>query len=168
MTVYAFSTFGGFTPGEKARIFDTSNPQNDLDLGSPHKYVSHYFACPYSIVLIINFPVLTNSCNYSRCAGGGVGVGLGGRPGSIGENCIPQGNVLIIQESDKDEADDNAGGGILCFDFEAAVEFVSLGLMDIAENRSDFIRVTEQGIVAPTAIEFEDLVAIQFRTFPST
>jgi hypothetical protein len=41
-TISAFATLGGFTPGDKARIFDTSNPgtsqlDGDPDLGSPHR-----------------------------------------------------------------------------------------------------------------------------------
>lgn len=122
MSILATSTRGGFTPGGKARIFDTSNPEGDFDLGSPHRL----------------------------CPGGGVGAGQGGRPGTAGSNCVPQGNVLIIQESDKAQPDDNAGGGMVCFEFEdEGVTFVSMGLMDIAtnrsENRSDFLEITQQG-----------------------
>lgn len=69
---------GGFTPEGKARIFDTKNPgtclkNGDPDLGSPHK----------------------------KCPGGGPGTGSQGEPGMPGENCVPQNNVLIIQESNK-------------------------------------------------------------------
>lgn len=39
MTVFAVSTIGGFTPDGNARIFDTSDPEGDFDLGSPNRYV---------------------------------------------------------------------------------------------------------------------------------
>ena len=32
-----FPTIGGFAPDNKARIFNTSNPIGDFDLGSPHR-----------------------------------------------------------------------------------------------------------------------------------
>ena len=80
---------------------------------------------------------------YSLCPGGGVGAGAGGRPGMPGENCEPLGNVLILQESDTEQPDDNAGGGILCFIFESSTTFLSMGLLDIVnDERGDFIEVT--------------------------
>ncbi len=81
--------------GKKPRIFDTSNPgtveAGDPDLGSPNQ----------------------------KCTGGGPGVGIGGNPGSPGENCTPLGNALIVQERNgKPEIpDDNARGGIIIFKF---------------------------------------------------
>jgi hypothetical protein len=44
LSISAFATMGGYVPGNKARIFDTSNPgtsqlDGDPDLGSPHRYV---------------------------------------------------------------------------------------------------------------------------------
>lgn len=76
------SATGGY--GVVPRAFDTSKPgtaeDGDPDLGSPH--------------------IL---CNPS-----GPGIGSGGRPGSPGENCVPQGNVLIIEEDGVgDNPDDN-------------------------------------------------------------
>lgn len=34
-----------------------------------------------------------------QCAPSGPGRGRGGQPGMPGENCIEQGNVLVVQES---------------------------------------------------------------------
>jgi len=66
------SATGGFL--DFPRLFDTSDIGNpnfgDADLGSPNE----------------------------RCTPSGPGVGEGGEPGEPGENCVPQGNVLIIQE----------------------------------------------------------------------
>ena len=36
VTVSAVTTIGGFTSDGKARIFDTSDPVGDIDLGSPN------------------------------------------------------------------------------------------------------------------------------------
>jgi len=100
------SASGGFS--DKPRLFDTANPGDekigDIDLGSPNE----------------------------KCAGGGPGVGVGGEPGEPGENCVPQGNVLIIQESDTRQPDDNVDGGTITFDFSSEVDVVNeIGLMDI-------------------------------------
>lgn len=62
--------------GGLPRLFDTANPRGpnnkggDPDLGAPN----------------------------TRCDSRGPGIGEGGWPGSVGENCNPLGNVLIIQE----------------------------------------------------------------------
>ena len=45
---------------------------------------------------------------HNNCAN--PGKGWGGYPGTKGENCQLLGNVLIIQESDKDQPDDNDAG----------------------------------------------------------
>ena len=90
------------------RLFNTSDIGNitygDPDLGSPNE-----------------------GC-------GGPGVGIGGAPGMLGENCVPQGNVLIIQESNAfmEQPDDNAFGGTIIFDFTPQAETVyAVGVMDI-------------------------------------
>ena len=93
-SIDALSTCGGFTPNGKGRIFDSSSSgsiqkEEDPDLGSPNQ----------------------------MCAKAGPGQGFCSHLGQPGANCIPQGNVLIIQESDKDFPDDNNKGGILCFEF---------------------------------------------------
>ena len=80
---------GGYAPYDRARILDTSNPGNESHLGSPN------MACP----------------------GGGPGIGSGGAPNELGENCASQGNVLIIQESNSTEAHANPGGGVIFFQF---------------------------------------------------
>jgi hypothetical protein len=114
MTISAKSeTASAFTPLDangmkQARIFDTSQPgtnndNGDPDLGSPN----------------------------NQCPIPGPGKGSGGIPGAAGENCVPLGNVLIIQEGDKDDPDDNWCGGNFTFKFDTPVDFNSLGLADI-------------------------------------
>lgn len=107
----------GYTPDGAARIFDSSNPgtdneNGDPDLGTPNK----------------------------GCDKPGPGVGAAGRPGSDGENCVPLGNLLIIQESDKEYPDDNAKGGSIAFDFVRPTYVDFIGLVDIEDNH-DFIEV---------------------------
>lgn len=74
----------------QARVFNTTAPVRDPDLGTPNE----------------------------KCPGGGKGVGAGGKPSgdpanpNAGENCINQGNALIIQEGvTYDPPDDNVDGG---------------------------------------------------------
>lgn len=118
MTVSATKTNGGYTPGNKPRLFDTSRPgtnnnNGDPDLGSPNQ----------------------------SCWPSGPGVGNGGKPSSAYKNCKAQGLVLIIQESNKYAWDDNAHGGIITFDFATPVDKVfSIGLMDI-EERTTYVDV---------------------------
>lgn len=95
------------------RIFDTNNPavdknNGDYDLGSPNE----------------------------NCGGGGTGIGSAGKPGQPGENCEPLGNVLIIQEGDKDTPDDDADGGVFIFLFDNPVELKSIGLLDMDPKKS--------------------------------
>lgn len=59
---------GGYAPNNAAHIFETSNPIGDPDLGSPN----------------------------SLCPGGGPGVGIGGGPGTEGENCVPIGSKCAL------------------------------------------------------------------------
>jgi hypothetical protein len=76
--ITAFSSGGGYRPGSKARVFDTSNPGNadagSPDLGSPNE----------------------------SCEGGGPGAGIGGAPNSTTPNCESLGNALIIQNHKND------------------------------------------------------------------
>ena len=129
-TIHAESTLLGYTPGGKARIFDTGNPgqtqlTGDPDLGSPHRL----------------------------CPGGGPGRGKGGQPSQPGANCIPQGNVLIIQEEDKIYPDDNRGGGTICFDFVKPIGFETIGLMDFPANRNDILAVKQaNGRITPIQV----------------
>jgi hypothetical protein len=95
------------------RVFDSDNPNPlDLDLGTPHK----------------DF--------------GGPGRGAGGREGAPGENRVPQGNILIIQENDPEEnggsqrdPNDKLGGGTITFDWADPVQEVEeVGMLDIGDD----------------------------------
>ena len=116
---YGASENNAYTPNNQARIFDTSNPIEDQDLGSPNK----------------------------RCPGGGPGRGVGGKPTNKngvpnpGANCEGEKNVIIIQESDSPIADDNRRGGKLMFNFRYPVTVESVGLMDIDEGAGDYVIV---------------------------
>jgi hypothetical protein len=112
---------GGYAPYRKLRTFDTSLYDTlNPDLGSPNE----------------------------QCPNGGPGVGTGGMPGETGENCVPQGNVIIIQEeNDGDLLNDpsttkaNEYGGKIIFTFGAPVEMIdSVGLLNI-EGQSTGITV---------------------------
>lgn len=82
-------------------IFDTSNPTGgDFDLGTPHR----------------DF--------------GGPGIGDGGRRGQVGENERPLRNVLIIQEPGATEPNDKGDGGILRFDWDAAIKLHYVEILD--------------------------------------
>lgn len=62
----AVSSFNGGYTAQGAHVFDTSlEDARDPDLGSPNE----------------------------QCNPAGPGVGLGGIPGALGENCVAQGNV---------------------------------------------------------------------------
>lgn len=64
-----------------------------------------------------------------------------------------QGNILIISEdNDSSDADDNAGGGVITFDFDDPSEVVSINMLDIEEtggtvdlldDNGDLIRTVE-------------------------
>lgn len=98
----------GYTPAGAARIFNTANPGSSLDgdlhLGSPN------IAC------------------------GGPGIGDGGMNSSQFSNCVPLGNVLIIQKEDKAQPDDNRYGGNLTFTFELPAYVEDIAILDIDEN----------------------------------
>ena len=95
--------FDAFGP----RLFDSSNPTGrDFDLGTPNQ----------------------------RCPGGGPGRGSGGRPARFGgENCVPRGNVMIIQENRATEPDDNRFGGQISIKFDEPTEILSVGFLDIQD-----------------------------------
>ena len=111
-----------------AIVFDSQNPTGgDTDLGTPN----------------IDF--------------GGPGVGVGGTSGMPGENDITYGNLLIIAEdvvdanSDGlvDDPDDEAGGGVIVFNFEQAVAVMSVVLVDIDGDEAATIRLyNSSGILA--------------------
>jgi hypothetical protein len=100
------SAVGGLEGEDRPRIFDTSYVGNDPDLGAPNEF----------------------------CTNPGPGKGDGGEPGQIGENCVPQGNALIVQTADETITipDDNVDGGSIAMDFSKDVSYVSeIGLLDI-------------------------------------
>ena len=117
------SSGGGYTPHGQARLYDSSydapnNDQGDPDLGTPN----------------------------AEC--GGPGRGNGGRPGQPGENCVALGNLVIVQESDKPYADDNARGGTLVFGFTnpRGVHVESMGLVDIGSSSALLEIITTNAI----------------------
>mmetsp|Transcript_39615 Transcript_39615/g.60909 ORF Transcript_39615/g.60909 Transcript_39615/m.60909 type:complete len:627 (+) Transcript_39615:162-2042(+) len=136
----------GYTPingshqnsGGAAMVFDTRYPtgttgqglcsgdDGDPDLGSPN----------------------------AECPGGGPGHGLGGEPTRVRygnrepnpySNCDAQGNVLVIQESDKSCPDDTADGGWLIFEFEQATEVGFAKLLDVDEGTTPDFHFTHGG-----------------------
>jgi hypothetical protein len=72
------------------------------------------------------------------CPNRGPGIGKGGRPRSAFPNCVPQNNLLIIQNKDYDENDPNDSpcGGCFIFEFERSVVLLNMGLLDIEEVAS--------------------------------
>jgi hypothetical protein len=95
-------------------VFDTSSPAAAGHLGSPNQ----------------------------ACAGGGPGVGVGGMPNSTYENCEPLGNVLVVQESDKDTPDDNANGGTITFTFDKASDVAELVLFGVETSNTATVTVS--------------------------
>jgi hypothetical protein len=89
--------------GGAARVYDSTKPMADLDLGSPN-----------------------NSC-------GGPGVGTAGEIGQPGENCASQNNLLIIQRRDKITPDDAEGGGSLFFTLDPNTKWrlKTFGVLDM-------------------------------------
>jgi hypothetical protein len=91
--------------GNRPRIFDTKNPgtqdAGDPDLGAPNK-----------------------KCHNAS----GTGIGEGGEPGKPGENCMYQGNALIVQENNYKPQipDDNAGGGTIYMYFASKYVYTRL------------------------------------------
>ena len=94
--------------GGAARIFDSNDPRPDFDLGSPNR----------------------------GCPDPGPGLGEAGTPGMIGENCVPQGNLLIIQRREKLRADDAEAGGKLVFSLDPSTKWrlLSFGILDIMKD----------------------------------
>ena len=58
-----------------------------------------------------------------------------------GANCKKQGNVLIIQQPGSSIANDCYGGGTIQFDFRYPVKLNKIGLMDVDEDKFDFIEI---------------------------
>ena len=100
------------------RLFDTANPikvsgdgydscgsngSGDPDLGTPNQH----------------------------CPGGGPGVGSGGIPGAQGENCVAQGNALIMDENGPHRVpDDRTGTNSIHIVFKQEVMLEELSILD--------------------------------------
>ena len=91
---------------ENVNVLNSSAPNVDPDLLSPHE-----------------------SC-------GGNGEGAGGEVNTTYENCVPQGNLLIIQKSGQNASipDDRKNGGTMTFTFADPVQLVNMGILDADEN----------------------------------
>jgi len=64
-----------------------------------------------------------------------------------------EGNILIISEDgDSSDPDDNAGGGVITFDLDNAVDFNSINLVDIEEAGGEVRTTDTDGNVTTTAI----------------
>lgn len=116
MTVLALPHSGGYAPDKKARILDSSNPGTETNLGSP------------------NF----------NCAGGGPGIGIGGYPYEKGENCVHQGNVLIIQSNNNTTAaaaTASTGYGVIVFQFKSPTRIGHIGVMGVKNGTTSIVNV---------------------------
>jgi len=104
------------TTGGKARIYDTSKNGRNPHLGSPNE----------------------------KCSPPGPGVGEGGEPGTIGENCNAQGNALIVQDSDELEPDDSPSGGSITMSFDCPLEhLLSVGLLGLDDKETYSFEITD-------------------------
>jgi hypothetical protein len=106
-TVHAYGAGdSGFTPGNMARILDTTNSSGqmlDASFGSPN----------------------------SACGGGGgIGMGAGGQS----SNCAGLGNVIMIQQNNSIEQLPNPAGGEIVFDFQTPAIIQSLGVFNVREG----------------------------------
>ena len=97
--------------GLNVNVFDSANirsndPSDDPDLGSPSQLC------------------------------GGPGVGKGGVPGSPFPNCVPQGNIMVLQNTDypESEPNDSPDGGCMIFTFDYPVTVTDFGVLDIEEE----------------------------------
>jgi hypothetical protein len=70
-----------------------------------------------------------------KCPGGGPGRGVGGEPTSPFPNCVPQGNLLVIQDNrtSPNVANDSPFGGCFLFEFTSPIEMVNTGILDVEE-----------------------------------
>jgi hypothetical protein len=110
----SLSASGGYL--DIPRLLNTSSTDVENDLGSPNE----------------------------KCSPPGPGVGAGGEPNRPGANCVPQGNVLIVQESNTERPDDNRGG-VITFDFAPnAVAVYAIGFMDIDRHPNTTVEVVHQ------------------------
>jgi hypothetical protein len=70
-----------------------------------------------------------------NCPNPGPGIGDGGKPGALYPNCVPQNNLLIIQNKNnlEDDPNDSPFGGCFIIEFQQSVELVNMGLLDMEE-----------------------------------
>lgn len=101
-------------------IFDSANPTGgDPDLGTPNQTF------------------------------GGPGIGAGGEMGQPGENGVALGNLLIVAEDIidvggdgfVDDPDDEAGGGVVRFDFTSPTNVLWVKIIDIDDGEGAQIRL---------------------------
>jgi hypothetical protein len=110
MTVTVNNT-NGFAPEGRARIFNTANVTGGAHgLGAPNQQCDVKRNPP--------FP----------------GKGKGGEPGMPGENCVAQGNVLIIQETEQWDPGMWQQSGEFVFSFDSPTRIGSIGLMDVTDR----------------------------------
>jgi hypothetical protein len=127
---------GGSAPGTLFPHF-TLSVSNDG--GGPHSLILFDSAAPTGGDVDLGAPNETF---------GGPGIGSGGEVGQPGQNAEPLGHLLIIaedivdvspQDGLVDDPDDEAGGGLIRFDFPEPTVVYSLVIVDIDErNRAGF------------------------------
>ena len=64
----------------------------------------------------------------------GPGRGKGGFPGAAFPNCEPLGNLLIIQDDNRNTPNDLAAGGRINIEFNKRSTINSFGLLDVEEG----------------------------------
>jgi hypothetical protein len=136
MRIVAEGKGGGYTPGNAARVFDSSNPgDDDPDLGSPNK----------------------------RCLGGGPGIDDPENDSASLTNCDEQKHILIIEQDGIGSPNDYAGGGFISFYFDPPLlSFDSIGLLDLHEPGS-FLSITTTTSTDPLKIDINGLGSNTFQ-----
>jgi hypothetical protein len=75
------------------------------------------------------------------CPGGGPGVGAAGAPGMVGENCVPQGNILIAQHPRNVRQP-----GDIVFAFDSPTRVGHIGIMGTDEGSKSWLDIeTHEG-----------------------
>jgi hypothetical protein len=82
----------------------------------------------------------------------GPGIGAGGRPTAPFPNCLEQGNLLIIQNTNNTETDPNDSplGGCMIFDFARKMNLFDMGLLDVEES----IQILVVSVACPVSLLF--------------
>ena len=94
----------------------------------------------------VDYATVEQGSPNSKCSG--PGVGEGGEPGMDGENCVPQGNVLMVMPN-MDANDSSSSTVSITFDFLHSIHLVrEIGLMNIHGNatRVSVVHDSEMGI----------------------